>query len=124
LGVAAAELAVCLPIVVLLVLATIEACTMIFLKQSLTAASYEGVRTALVKDSTTKEVEAACDQILNDRKIDGASVTINPANYAALKPGDTVSVTVEAPCAPNSVIPVMFYRGRTLESSASMMVEF
>ncbi|MEM9660354.1 MAG: TadE/TadG family type IV pilus assembly protein, partial [Planctomycetota bacterium] len=35
-GLAVTELAVCLPVVVLLVLAMIEACTMIFLKQSLT----------------------------------------------------------------------------------------
>ena len=39
-GVAAAELAVCLPIVVLMVIATIEACSALFLKQSLTVAAY------------------------------------------------------------------------------------
>jgi Flp pilus assembly protein TadG len=123
-GVAAAELAVCLPIVVLLVLATIEACSMIFLKQSLTAASYEGVRTALVKDATTNDVQAACNQILSDRRIDGATVTVTPPNVAALEPGDLVAVTVTAPCAANSVIPVMFYRGQSMESTASMMIEF
>jgi Flp pilus assembly protein TadG len=123
-GVAAAELAVCLPVVVLLVLATIEACTMIFLQQSLTAARYEGVRTALVKDATFTDVQAACNQILSDRRIDGAKVTVKPANISALKPGDSVDVTVTAPCAPNSVIPVMFYRGRSLDSTASMMIEF
>ena len=47
-GVAAAELAVCLPVIVLIVIATIEACSALFLKQSLTAAAYEGVRTAIV----------------------------------------------------------------------------
>jgi Flp pilus assembly protein TadG len=123
-GVAAAELAVCLPIVVLLVLATIEACTMIFLKQSLTAASYEGVRTALVKDATFSDVQAACDQILSDRRIDGAKVTVKPANITLLKPGDSVDVTVTAPCASNAVIPVMFYQGQSMESTASMMIEF
>ena len=43
------ELAVCLPVVVLLVIATIEACSAMFLKQSLTVAAYEGVRTALIE---------------------------------------------------------------------------
>src|SRR6188472_1863347 len=71
-GVAASELAVCLPIVVLLVLATIEACSMVFLKQSLTVASYEGVRTAIDKGATSAQVQTACQQVLNDRKIAGA----------------------------------------------------
>jgi Flp pilus assembly protein TadG len=123
-GVATAELAVCLPIVVLLVLATIEACSMIFLKQALTVASYEGVRTALVKGATSKDVQTACEQVLTDRRIEGASVAITPADLSALGPGDFVDVTVDAPCATNSVLPVTFYRGQSLSTTASMMIEF
>jgi Flp pilus assembly protein TadG len=123
-GVATAELAVCLPVVVLLVLATIEACTMIFLKQSLTVAGYEGARAALVKDATAAEVQDACKQVLADRRVTGATVSLNPAKIENLKPGDRVDVTVEAPCAANSVIPIMFYQGNTLETTTSMMIEF
>jgi Flp pilus assembly protein TadG len=122
-GVAAAELAVCLPVVVLLVLATIEACTMIFLKQSLTVAGYEGVRTALVKDASSDDVKAACEQVLNDRRVEGAVVTVSPPNVAALNPGDRVAVTVEAPCAPNSALPVMFYQDKNMQSTSTMMIE-
>ncbi|MGD9632583.1 MAG: TadE/TadG family type IV pilus assembly protein, partial [Pirellulales bacterium] len=43
-GAAAAELALCLPLIVFLLLASLEACSMIFLDHSLTIASYEGVR--------------------------------------------------------------------------------
>jgi Flp pilus assembly protein TadG len=122
-GVAAAELAVCLPVVVLMVVATIEACSALFLKQSLTASAYEGVRTAIEKGATSTSVQAACKQILTDRKIQGATVTVKPSNIASLNPGDFVDVTVSAPCAPNSVVPVTFYRGRTLSATASMMIE-
>jgi Flp pilus assembly protein TadG len=121
-GVAAAELAVCLPVVVLMVLATIEACSAIFLKQSLTVAAYEGVRAAVI-DGTPVNVQSACDQILADRKIEGGSVTITPSNFAALQPGDFIDVTVSAPCDNNSLVPTAFYRGRTLSATASMMVE-
>lgn len=123
-GVAATELAVCLPIIVLLVLGTIEACTMVFLKQSLTVASYEGVRTALVKGATSSDVKTACQQILKDRNIDGAIVTVSPDNIPALNPGDLVDVIVTAPCGPNAAIPIMFYRDKSLTSTASMMIEF
>ena len=66
-GVAAAELAVCLPIVVLLVIATIEACSAVFLKQSLTVAAYEGVRTALEEGATARSVQRHCNRVLSDR---------------------------------------------------------
>ena len=122
-GVAAAELAVCLPIVVLLVVATIEACSAIFLKQSLTVAAYEGVRTALVEGATASNVQTACNQVLSDREIEGATVKVSPFDIAVLKPGEYVDVTVTAPCNENSVVPANFYRGRTLSATASMMIE-
>ncbi len=122
-GVAATELAVCLPIIVLMVLATIEACSALFLKQSLTVAAYEGVRTAISAGATTTEVQAACNQILSDRKIKGATITIAPA-ISALSPGDFIDVTVSAPCSSNSLVPATFYRGKTLSAKASMMMEY
>lgn len=122
-GVAATELAVCLPVVVLIVIATIEACSALFLKQSLTVAAYEGVRTALAERSTPSNVEATCQQILQDRKVQGATITISPKNITSLKPGDFIDVTVSAPCDENSVVPAAFYRGKTLSATASMMVE-
>ena len=123
-GVAATELAVCLPIVVLLVLGTIEACSMIFLKQSLSVAAYEGARTAIIPGMKQADVETACKQILLDRNVVGATVTVKPTNIDALNPGDFVDVTVSAPCNLNSVVPNKFYKGRTLSATASMMIEF
>jgi Flp pilus assembly protein TadG len=122
-GVAAAELAVCLPVVVLIVLATIEACSAIFLKQSLTVAAYEGARTALVERQVSGSVQNACNRILNDRNVRGATVTTSPSNLATLQPGEFFDVTVSAPCNSNSLVPTTFYRGRTLSATASMMVE-
>jgi Flp pilus assembly protein TadG len=122
-GIAATELAVCLPVIVLLVLGTIEACSMIFLKQSLSVAAYEGARTAIVPGATAAQVEAACQQILSDRHVKGGTVTVKPTNIDALVPGDFVDVTVSAPCDANSVVRNSFYRGRTLPATASMMIE-
>ncbi|MEX0612318.1 MAG: TadE/TadG family type IV pilus assembly protein, partial [Pirellulales bacterium] len=104
-GVAAAELAVCLPVVVLLVIATIEACSAVFLKQSLTVAAYEGVRTALVEGNTAGSVQAACNRLLQERNVHDATIAVTPADLASLQVGDFIDVTVSAPCAPNSVVP-------------------
>lgn len=123
-GVAAAEFAVCLPIIVLLVLAMIESCTMIFLKQSLTVAAYEGVRTALEQKAVAADVRRSSQQILTERRVQGATITIDPSNFEALPIGEYVEVTVTAPADLNSVIPGNFFRGKTLTGTATMMKEF
>jgi Flp pilus assembly protein TadG len=123
-GVAASELAVCLPILVLLVLAMIESCTMIFLKQSLTVAAYEGIRKSLEPAATTAQVEAACNAVLADRRVKGATIKITPTNFQAGARGSYITVSVSAPAAKNSVIPGTFFSGRTLSGSATMMKEF
>jgi Flp pilus assembly protein TadG len=121
--VAAAELAVCLPVVVLLVLGTIEACSMVFLKQSLSVAAYEGARTAIADGTTTADVQTKCNQIFRDRGIDGATVSTSPSNFDRVGPGVFVDVTAAAPCDSNTVLPNMFYRGRQITATVSMMTE-
>jgi Flp pilus assembly protein TadG len=123
-AVAASELAVCLPILVLLVLAMIESCTMIFLKQSLTVAAYEGIRTSIEPNATTANVEAACNAVLADRRVNDAKITISPSNFQSIARGQYITVTVSAPAGKNSVIPGSFFSGRTLAGSATMMKEF
>jgi hypothetical protein len=122
-GVAAAELAVCLPVVVLIVLATIEACSALFLKQSLTVAAYEGARTALADRTNPGGVQDACKQVLKDRNVRGGNIKLKPSDISSLQPGDFFDVTISAPCDKNSLVPTTFYRGRTLQATASMMVE-
>lgn len=123
-GIAATEFAVCLPVIVLIVLATVEACTMVFLKQALTVAAYEGARVAIAQDSASSDVQQKAEQILAERRINGGAVSVRPNNLSAISPGEYLSVTVTAPAAKNSVVPITFYRGRSLSATASMMKEF
>jgi hypothetical protein len=123
-GVATTEFAVCLPIVMLMILAMIESCSMIFLKQSLTIASYEGVRTALVENATGDDVRFSCQQLLDDRRIQGGTISIQPPNFELLAPGEYIQVSVTAPADLNSVIPGSFFSGRTLTGTVTMMKEF
>lgn len=96
---------------------------MIYLKQTLSIAAYEGVRTAISPGATAADVRADCNQVLSDRRVVGGTVTVRPSNISSLNPGDYVDVTVTAPCAGNTVVPNRFYRGRTLSATASMMIE-
>ncbi|MFY9255044.1 MAG: TadE family protein [Fuerstiella sp.] len=123
-GVAAAEFAVCLPILLVIVIGTIEACSMIYLKQSLSVAAYEGVRAALKPGAETADVDAACKQILTARKVSGATVTITPGDFASRPEQTWITVRVVTTGGANSVISGWSYDNLVIDGEATMMKEF
>lgn len=122
-GVAVVELAVCLPVLVLIVLATIEASMMIFLQQSLSIAAYEGARVALVPDAEEENVSYQCELILQDRNVQGSTVTVTPANFESALVGTWIRVEASAPFAANSLVGGWLFNGHTLTGSVEMMKE-
>jgi hypothetical protein len=122
-GAALVELAVCLPVLVLLVMGVIEACSMIYLRQSLKIAAYEAARVAMVPGSSAGNIEGQAYLILDSRRIRGWSIEVTPADRTTLVPGDFVRVNVSAPCEPNSLLTGWFYRGRTFQQSVELMME-
>jgi len=122
-GVAATELAVCMPVIVLVALATIESCAMIFLQQSLSIAAYEGARVALVSGSQASNVVYQCELILADRDVDGATVRVTPANIPGAAAGTWVNVETSAPFAKNSLVGGWLFASKTLTASVQMIKE-
>lgn len=138
-GAAAVELAVSLPVLVLLLLGTIESCTMIFLQQSLEIAAYEAARVAILPKVQTSDVEATVNQILAARRVNGARVTmsllqssgqagnwvtVNQPNFQEAPYGTFIKIDVAAPCSSNAVFNLQFYGNRELTGSAAFMKEF
>lgn len=123
-GVAAVELALCMPLIIMLLIGTIDACSMIFLKQSLEIAAYEGARTALIPSATSTDITNDCMQVMTDRSISGAVVTISPNDLSSANVGDHISVTVSAPCDPNTIISGGFHEGQTVSVTVQGMKEF
>lgn len=122
-GAAAAELAICLPLLVLLLLSSIEACSMIFLNHSLTITGYEGVRTAINYDGTNAEVMSRCNEIIAERNVVDSNVSFNVADVALVPRGTPIAVTVSAPCESNAILPPWFYGGKTLSVTTTMVKE-
>lgn len=122
-GAAAAELAVCLPMVVLLVFCSIEACSMIFVKQSLAAASYEAARLATKQTSNRTAVLAAAETILNARDVQNANITLTPDDPGAAGRGEDLLVTITAPSDSNSALLGRFLPARLITSSCFMVKE-
>ncbi len=122
-GGAAVELAVILPLLTLVTLGTIEATKMIFLKQSLLVAAFEGARTALVRSTNEGNVVAACNIVLANRRVKNAVVTVSPADFETQPYGTFIRVTVEAPCSDNCMFAPLFYGNKQFSESVEMMKE-
>jgi len=101
-------------------LATIEACAMIYLKQTLKIAAFEGARVGMVPGSIALNVQAQSQLVLTDHSVVKSSISMLPAEPASLVNGDFFRVTVSAQCAPNSLIGGWFYAGRTLNESVEL----
>lgn len=121
-GAAVVELAICLPVLVLLAVGTISANSMIFFKQALKITAYEGARVSLIVGSSTPQVVAQCEGILLQRRIRNAKVSVTPDVESAAA-GEIITVSVEAPCADNGLIAAMFFSGQVYSESVSMMKE-
>ncbi len=121
-GIAIIELAVCLPAIVLLVLGSIEACTMVFVKQSLHISAYEGVRSAIKSDGNAADAVARANQILGERRVKNARVEVTPSVPEDAELGTAVTVRITAPAVDNSVLRLKFFSG-DLESEVTMSKE-
>ncbi len=117
------EMAIMLPVFVLIVLGTIEACTMIFLEQTLKIAAHEGARAAVVPNSTSTTVQARLTSFLDQRGVKGYTATITPANFSQHPYGDLIQVQIVAPCNLNCSFPPWFYSGKSLTGTVTMMKE-
>ncbi len=80
-GVAATELAVCLPPLLLLVIASIEFANMIFLNHSLSIAAYEAARHAAPKQAANTEVTDCVSEILSNRGVTGSDRCVDTYGY-------------------------------------------
>lgn len=101
-GIAATELALCLPVLVLLVCGSIQACDLLYLKHALVSAAYEGSLELAKPSSTNASVNLRITQLLDARGVNGATIAISPSgSIAEIDAGTTMTISVTAPTASN-----------------------
>lgn len=123
-GAAIVEMAMTLPVFALIVLASIEASSMIFLKQSLEITAYEGARIAIVPGSNSGNVLAGCQQILLARGVVVDSIAVAPSDFDRQPYGTPIRVEVTAKCVDNSLTSAWFYVGKSISADVTMMKEY
>ena len=114
-GGAVTESALCLPLILIIISATIELTTTIYMKESLTLAAYEGARVAVTRGATDTQVRQRVTEVLEQRRITVAGS--DPLDAIKVAPSaedadilDPITITVVAPTAGNSASPFGFVR--------------
>jgi Flp pilus assembly protein TadG len=122
-GAALVEFAVCLPVILLVVFGSIQAASMLFLRQTAIQSAYEGVKVAVRGDGTDALAREVAQQVIDGRRLTGVTIDINPSNVADLEPGTVIDVTVSAPSDENTLFPFGVFTGKTIVANAVMIKE-
>ena len=119
-GVAAVELAVCLPILLLFAVATIEVCGMLQMAQTLKIASFEGARVGVVPGAKAENVQFQCETLLNDRNVNSYSISMTPSDPAALTEGEFFQVSIDVQYGQNSYLGNLMSINRVISRSTAL----
>lgn len=103
-------MAICLPLLAILIFGSIELCNVIHLKQTLTEAGYVGALIGSQPKATEAKIIERVAADLSARRIYGARVTVegNGALFDGLRPGELFTVHVDATVAGNIFAPIRF----------------
>ncbi len=122
-GTACVELAVCLPVIVLLVFASLEGANMLFLKQAVVQSAYETAKSAAKSNSDQTIAETLGRQVLSSRGIVAPTIVFTPSSVNNLAPGTQFSVSVSVPGDSRSITGIGPFNGRTILARATMLKE-
>ena len=122
-GTATIELAVCLPLIVLVTFGAVEGASMIFLKQALVQSAYEGAKAAIKPNATNSDVEAATQSVLVGRSLNDSTLEMTPSSIENLPSGTVITISVRAPSASNSLFPIGVLSAHDIEGVAVMVKE-
>jgi len=126
-GAAVVEAAFCIPLIIILMFATLEISAGYYLKESLTIAAYEGARTGAKRRATRAQVIQRVQDILDARNVslgDSGTIQVTPSSLESMQTLQPLTVTVTAPSAGNSAFVFNALANRTIRAEVRMAREF
>jgi len=126
-GVATLEFAMVLPALMILTIGTMDLCSLMFLKESVVLAAYEGARQGVGRGQTNADVTSRVTAFLDERGIDhsGAdAVMISSPGFGGATTLEAVTVTVRVPADGNLLIPSQLYGGLIVSADVTMLKEY
>ncbi|MEZ6136864.1 MAG: pilus assembly protein [Pirellulaceae bacterium] len=122
-GAAVVEFAVCLPVMVLLIFASLEGANMLFVRQATVQAAYEAVKSAARSNGSTATATTIGQDVLAARNITLDSLTFNPPSVNGAAAGTPIVCTVRVQGDSRSIIGFGPFRGLVIEAQATMIKE-
>lgn len=125
-GTATAEIAFCLPVLLTFTFATVDLCSIFFLKETVAIAAYEGARRGINRGGTDDAVRARVAEILDERGVqyEGNSVTFENSTFSAADTLEHVTIVVTVPAAGNLYAPAGLYNDLQISHRITMRKEF
>lgn len=120
-GTASVEIAILLPLLVLITFSSLELSNMVFQKQSLSIASYEGAKIATNPGITDLQARTRVQEILTARGLSNTSISITPALTGLTPRGTMVTVALTSDDTAASVLSVRMFAPRTLRNQTTMV---
>ena len=115
------EMALTLPLLLLIVMISIEFGRMNIIRHTVDNAAYEAARRGIVPGATAADVESRAREIMGAVGARGVAVTVTPSvidlNVAE------VNVLVEVPADTNGFIAPKFFSGKTMAGNCTMSRE-
>lgn len=122
-GTAVVELAVCLPLIVLLVFASLEGANMLFLRQAVVQSAYETAKSVAKTNGVQSRAVTLGEQVLSSRGVVTPTIVFDPSNVQALAPGTPFTVSVSVPGDSRSITGFGPFNGLTIRARAAMVKE-
>jgi hypothetical protein len=109
-----------------LTLATIDLCSVFFLKETVTIAAYEGARRGINRGGTNAAATNRVQEVLNERGIQYGNnvVTFDGTTFNNAETLEHVTLVVTVPAAGNLLSPAGLFGDLTLTSRVTMRKEF
>ena len=126
-GAAALEFAVCAPLLLILTIGTLDLCSMLFLKETITLASYEGARRGIGRGNTNQDAKDRVVEFLNERGVvfdDADVVLFTSPGFDTADTLENVRVNVRVPIRGNLLIPSAMFNDGLVTASCTMRKEY
>jgi Flp pilus assembly protein TadG len=117
------ELAVCLPILTLIVLTAIEATAITFARQAMVQTAYEAAVVAVRREATNSDALAAAQAVTNGRMLAQVTIQFTPADVSQVPRGGLVTVTATVPASAARRLGSSFLPVDSVSASATMVKE-
>lgn len=124
---ATVELAICLPVVLTIAFGTIDICSVLFLKESLTIAAYEGARAGMPQGGTNAIASAKVFSILQERGIKfnrSNAVSISTPGFDNASELTHVTLKVQVAANENTVSLSRLFFGKQIEAQVVCVKQF